>query len=75
MKSFLNKELSLDTFGRLPLTPYVLSALTTVNDENAAICVCRGYYEVEHSPPLIYYELLLKLKTSENSIFYLCTHG
>ena len=52
---------TVNTFGKPPLTPQVLSVFTVISDETQkyfAIHTCIGYYRVGHSPPLLYYKLL-----------------
>ena len=59
----LTKNSSLDTFGKLPFTPYVLSASTIKSDKMQkylVIYVCTFYCKVGRSPRLIYYKLLVK---------------
>ena len=44
---------TVNTFGRPPLTPHMLSTFTVISDETRkyfAIRVCTGYYRVGHSP-------------------------
>ena len=51
-----------NTFGRPPLIPHVLSTFTVISDETRkyfAIRICTGYYRVGHSPLYLYYELLI----------------
>ena len=57
---FPSQEIDMvNTFGRQPLTPQVLSAFTVISDETWKYFAIRVYTEVEYSPPLLYYELLV----------------
>ena len=54
---FQSQEIAVNTSGRLPLIPQVLSTFMVISDEMQkyfAIHVCTGYYRVGYSPPLYY---------------------
>ena len=61
-RRYIHEIDNVNTFGRPPLTPHVLSTFMVISDEMRkyfAIHVCTGYYRVGHSPPILYYKLLI----------------
>ena len=61
-RRYIHEIDTVNTFGRSPLTPHVLSMFMVISDEMRkyfAIRVCTGYYRVGHSPLFLYYELLI----------------
>ena len=65
-RCYIHEIDTVNTFGRPPLTPHMLSTFTVISDETwkyFAIRIYTGYYRVGHSPLILYYELLVSLTT------------
>ena len=62
---------TVNTFGRQPLAPQVLSAFTVISDQMhkySAIRICTGYYRVGYFPQLLVLPKAQKVLTFENLI-------
>ena len=77
-RRYIHEVNTVNTFGRPPLTPHMLSMFTVISDETRkyfAIRVSTGYYRVGHSS-FLYYELLLLLMqvlSDFQNLIYVCS--